>query len=325
MNTMKFRSIILGACFLLITNSAAIAQFADISDEETETSPIEITTADLRLNQIYPGPGSVHFNAAENQNGFLNTLGSKPGYAFLSSLLVPGLGQAANNNWIRAGIYAAIEATAIAVYIVNENQGRQGERDYMDFAHENFSVIRYAQWMVEYNQLNGRNVSIQDVAAEGYNLMELDYNDFTYEQEWHVISLSALNRLEGETLYYDAGDGSVAFSHYLDDFGTQQYYELISKYFQYGPGWLDWENGRRDPFQLHLSIDSMSPNWQAHARIGAAFNDDLQLARHMISLLLVNHFVSAMDALMSNKLQQHNLQASANYNMGPTFTLGYRF
>lgn len=322
MNTIK--SIYFPALLILVlTSQVSFAQFADQSETE-KVQQHEISHADLRLNQAYPGPRSVLFQNEDADRSLLGTLGSKPGYAFLSSLLIPGLGQAANDNWIRAGVYAAVEITAVSLFFINEHQGRKGEQRYMDYAHEKFSTIKYAQWMVQYNEHNGRTVPYEDVTADNIDLMSLDYTNYTYSEEWDLLDLNALNELESSTIYYDAGN--VGFSHYLDGFGSQQYYELVSKYFQYGPGWLDWEQNRQEPFLLLTNVNHMSPYWREHAQIGADFNNDLSLARNMIILIFANHFISAMDALLSNKLQSHRIETSANYNHnGPSFSVGYRF
>ncbi len=295
------------------------AQFWDESFDPTVEQNISLS--DFHSHEVHR---NISLRNAEPSATFLQTIGNNPGLAFASSLVLPGLGQAANDQWIKAGIFAAIEITAITLFAINENRGRDGERLYQDFAHDNFSVIRYAQWMIEYNALNGNPFDFSNLTTDGSNIMDLMDSEFNYRQEWQLINLDILNNLERHTLYYD-GTG-VGFSHYLDGFGSQQYYELISKYFQYGPGWADWWTDDRQ-FVLIPDRSFATPKFLRHAQIGDQFNRELKFARYMIMALAMNHFVSAFDAMLNSKLQNQRLQASVYMDrfQNPLLSIGYSF
>lgn len=307
-------------CCIVLAHSNILAQFAETNADIDENHTLSML--DFRSHEVHR---NLMLRSPDSPPSGIHRLGANPGLAYVSSLLVPGLGQAANDQWVKAGIFAAIEVAAISLFIINENNGRSGERLYQSFAHDNFSVIRYAQWMIEYNNLNGNPFDFSNLTTDGSNIMDAVADQFSYRQEWNLIDLQALNNLERHTLYYD-GTG-VGFSHFLDGFGSQQYYELISKYFQYGPGWADWwQDGRQ--FVLIPASSFMTPMFLRHAQIGDQFNRELKFARYMIMAIAMNHFVSAFDALISNKLlQQQRVQASVSLDRfyNPVVSLGYSF
>ncbi len=341
---MKFY-ITLALIFVIIGIQSVSAQFPettpiashnnDILNTDTDLNEQDIRPEMLRYSSILPGPQHVGYTTLKSaeQNsvdsgGFLNTVADNPGYLFLSSALVPGLGQAANRQWWKTAAFAAVEATAIGVYIWKERSGRDGEQLYQDFAHENYSVAQYARWLVDYNHRFEENtdLSIEDLANEGYEdkIHESRFNNgqaqWDHEKDWAIVDREALNELERNSRYYQE-DGQRTFPHTLDPYGSQQYYELISKYFKYGPGWRDWDNG----LDLELNSEFMSPMWREHADIGGEFNTDLRIASNMLGLLIANHIVAAFDAFFVGQLRNARMESSFTPTEGPILTVGFDF
>jgi hypothetical protein len=54
----------------------------------------------------------------------------------------------------------------------------------------------------------------------------------------------------------------------------------------------------------------MNAMWLNHSNIGERFNDSYRLAGNMLTLVVVNHIVSAFDAYFTVKLRNHRLQSS---------------
>jgi hypothetical protein len=81
----------------------------------------------------------------------------------------------------------------------------------------------------------------------------------------------------------------------MPDYGSQQYYELMSKYYQFGPGWKDYTD---NPGPRNWTPAEMSASWFFHGSLGKRFNDDFRAAELAINLVLLNHFVSAFDAFI---------------------------
>ena len=278
----------------------------------------EVSPVDLRYHQVLPGTPGSQFNMTADAGNTMPVLGSiarKPGYVFLSSAVLPGLGQAANQQWWKAGLFFAVEAAAVGFYIHKENTGRSGEREYERYANENWSVVAYARWMVDTYKEGEIPAGLLNQGYEEFP----DPNWGNTHEDWNVISIEGLRELEQKARYTTGH----SFNHSMPDYDSQQYYELVSKYFQYAPGWEDFV----DPFNGSLDVDLgyFSPKGWHHAAIGYRFNDDLNIAGHMVTLLLANHFVSAFDAYITHVLRNNRIQASASMRNGPELRLTYNF
>lgn len=249
--------------------------------------------------------------SSQESGSFFNTISETPGLAFLSSALVPGLGQAAHRQWWRVALYAGIEIGAVYVAIDQKNRGDRLQRDYNQYADEHWSVVQYAQFLTRYTQLD---MNLEDVLTQR-GRTELENNGylrptFNNETDWRLINLRALNEYEQQTLYRSSGR---AFSHVVPEYGSQQYYELVSKYFQYGPGWRDWN---RDVSIIDGGVADMPASWQYHTGLEETFNDALRLSRNMSMILIANHVFSAFDALFTSTIREHRRQVESTASLG---------
>jgi hypothetical protein len=268
------------------------------------------------------------FEADPGSQSIFGTIREKPGLAFLSSALIPGLGQAANQQWWKTALFAGIEIGAIALYFERRSHARKVEQDYINMANNKWSVVQYARFLVDYNEQtpwNNREIHITDMLTQA-GLQHYMQNGtinpaFNNDFDWAMINLSALNQFEMETRYQTG----FLFSHVVPAYGSQQYYELVSKYFQFAPGWVDW-NG--DISVVDGQIPAMSPLWLKHARIEEEFNDAYRLSSNMLMLLLGNHVFSAFDAYFTSKLRLHrrSIQTSASlHHSGANLNLRVNF
>ncbi len=305
---------------------AATPMVAYSESPRVETEPAVLTTADMRPSPVLPGPRYVQTGNSDGNgwnSGFMASISESPGYAFLASAVVPGLGQAANRQWWKTAFFVAVEATALGIYIHRHDRGRDGERYYEEFGDENWSVVQYAQYIID-NHRHEHGKEFVDILKDG---VEFDPDAgpfggiepaFDTGTDWEIIDRQALNEAERNSIY---GTGSH-FSHTVEPYGSQQYYELMSKYYQFAPGWNDWNSN------LHSIDDRIaSDNFLYHAQIGFDFNDDLNLARNMLTVILANHFVSAFDAYFTQQLRRARVTptASMEYGVSPTIGFHYRF
>lgn len=310
---------------LIVSMSAATAagHGQAIKEANAET---RISSADLRLSPVLPGPRyvtSADMEASGWNSGFMHTLSTNPGFAMLASALVPGLGQAANRQWWKTALFVAAEATTIGIYIHRENRGRDGERYYEEFGNQHWSVVQYAQFLVQYHG-DEHGKTFQDLLTNKGMQQFTDGEDFggiepafDINVDWDLIDINALRSAERNS-YYATG---FAFSHDLPDYGSQQYYELMSKYFQFGPGWREWDISRND--QYSIDDGTMPDQFWYHAQIGYDFNNDLRVANNMLTLLVVNHFVAALDAYFTQQLRRARVQPTASMEYGLRPTLGF--
>src|SRR6185436_16007312 len=83
-------------------------------------------------------------------------------------------------------------------------------------------------------------------------------------------------------------------SHRLPEKGSQQYYELISKYEQFTHGWDDDVDGNPEH----------SKNYQRHANMRANMNYQYEVADYFLFGLIINRVLSAIDAVLLTR--DHN-------------------
>lgn len=231
---------------------------------------------------------------------FFSYIRERPGLAFASSALIPGLGQAANQQWWKTAIFAGIEIGAVYLYFERRNHAQQVERDFWDMADNNWSVVQYANFVQGYSQLDFEITDL--LTPEGMAVYQANGGvmpTFNYEIDQSYIDLQALNHYETHTLYKSTG---LPFSHVVPAYNSQQYYELVSKYFQFGPGWIDWNTATMN---IDGGINDMSPMWREHARIEEEFNDAYRFSSNMVMVIIANHVFSAFDALFTSKLRLH--------------------
>lgn len=256
--------------------------------------------------------------------GFMRTIAETPGLAFLSSAIVPGLGQAANQQWWKTAVFAGIEIGAVYLMVDQRRIGNRKQQQYNDFADAHWSVVQYAQFLVQYTQLDMR---LEDVLTPA-GLQVLRDNGFVRatfntDIDWAMIDLARLNEFEFGTLSRLTGR---PLSHVVNPYGSQQYYELPSKYFQFAPGWRDWN---RDISIIDGGVADMPPSWRFHAALEEEFNDALRFSRSMGLLLIANHVFSAFDAFFVSQMRMHRrqLETTASLSAGgsPSVQLSFKF
>lgn len=270
-------------------------------------------------------------NSFSNRNSsFLELPRTNPAVAFASSAILPGAGQAANGKWIRAGIYFAVEAVGIIYHLDRNATARRQEKAYEEFTHQNWSVLAYAEWLVNYSMQNGLDNGWQNLQAH-IDGKSPDFSNTT--NDWSKVNIGLLHQVEQETPFVFENRYGSEFSHLLPEYGSQQYYELISKYYQYQPGWQDWYgqvttaanqspdmyrymwNGRDEPFTLF---------YQGRDR-AQEFNDNYRAAGNILKLLVVNHVVSAFDALFTVQLKNSRIETNTNLMKMEQFSVTWHF
>jgi len=250
---------------------------------------------------------------------FYQPVKEKAGWALFSSAVIPGSGQAANKKWVRAGLYFLAEAVMIGVYLKGTHDAKVEERRYKHFANNNWSVVNYAQWLVEYHEQNNLSNKYVDDLEQHIQGKTAAYNP---NSDWSKIDIELLRNVERNTPFVYPEHIGNNFSHVMPDYGSQQYYELISKYYQYGPGWNDFAT----QYQLNWDGSGMPENFILGARLANDFNDSYRLAGNMVSFLILNHIVSAFDAYLTVKIKNRKLETETNLlHPHRTVTLKFHF
>ena len=286
------------------------------SEAATEKTPFgDLSKKELSDMILYSSYQDYEFD-----NRLQQTFTDKPGLAFLSSAILPGSAQAVNHSWIRSGLYMAVEAASIYFIIDYHNRGVRGEQRYEQFADNNWSVVQYANWLVDYHDYHGiDNPYLEDLRSH------VDGADpaFNTDVDWNRIDIDLLRDVERYTPYLTPDNlSSSNFSHILPQYGSQQYYELIAKYFQYQAGWMDYN---MDQFFIDRNGSLASPLFFEGIRKAEQFNDDFRTSKNLIILLISNHIFSAFDAYFTFTLKQNRIQASSSAMPGRQLQLRYNF
>ncbi|MEO1021619.1 MAG: hypothetical protein AAFW89_03675, partial [Bacteroidota bacterium] len=251
---------------------------------------------------------------------------TKPGVAFLTSAILPGSGQALNGKWGRAAGYLAVDAVALILHLDRTASAQRQERAYERFSNQNWSVVAYADWLVDYSQANNLNNRWQELEQDLNGAMP-DWNNTT--NDWNKVDLDILRSVEVRTPFiFESGRIASEFSHNLPEYGSQQYYELISKYFQFQSGWQDFYNrdASGDNYRYLWNGQDLPNELFFNGRDQAErFNDNYRAAGNFLSLLIVNHVVSAFDAFFTVRLKNYRLQAEANLLRPDAYSITFHF
>lgn len=252
---------------------------------------------------------------------------------FFSSLIIPGSGQVTNGSWWKAGLFFAIEATSVYLFVESRNNARVGERNFEKYANRNWSVVQYSNWLVQYHEVNNlENPHISEL-REMISGAEASFN---VDKDWSEVDLTLLREVERDTPYITSDhEATNNFSHTLPDYGSQQYYELISKYYQYQAGWRDYNEFHNnightgtfynDRFLIDRGGSYASPFFYESAQMAKQFNSDYRKGNTFAAILIANHVLSAFDAFFTLKLKQNRLQATSSISPGKQLTLKYKF
>jgi hypothetical protein len=190
------------------------------------------------------------------------------------SLIIPGSGEIYVGEYLKAGIFLAIEAVVVTTAIVYDNKGDNKTIEFQNYADDytnpdhNWSVVQYAEWL---NQYEGASITI---------------NPDESLPPWERVDWNELNAAEKG-------------SHKLPPHGEQQYYELIGKYHQYSSGWNDFTGGGNE--------DQISPNFTYYSGMRGEANDFYSVSSTAVIGIYVNHFLSALDAVWSASTFNKNL------------------
>lgn len=232
-----------------------------------------------------------------------------PLLAGVLSALIPGAGEFYSGEYLRAGIFLALEATVVTTAIIYDNKGDRKTNEFQDYADaytnpdHNWSAVRYAEWLNKYGTPD----------PETGEIKQIPINPDESLPPWERVNWTLLNEAENG-------------SHKLPPHGEQQYYELIGKYHQYSSGWNDFTGGGNK--------ELVSPNFIFYSKMRGDANDFYAVASTAVIGIYVNHFLSALDAVwvsiqhnkdIALKFRLENIQLTDKTVFYPTINLSYNF
>jgi hypothetical protein len=222
------------------------------------------------------------------------------------SIVVPGAGEIYNGDYVKAGLFIAIEA---ASWIFSSNLNKKGDEIttvFQNYANERvdnrpawditepdryrtkWDVIRYYEW-------TNNNKSIINPAGDYTDLQNAIISSDKTLPPWQRVDWNALNELERRVGKW--------YSHVLPGYGEQQYYELIGKYQQFNQGWDD----AMDPNFTYGK--KVTANLLFYSQMRGLANDYYYKAKTAAVIIVANHILSAADAYFSARAINSKLSA----------------
>ncbi|TRZ64511.1 hypothetical protein D4R20_02610 [bacterium] len=200
--------------------------------------------------------------------------------------LVPGAGQFYAKKYVKSGIFLAVEAGLWITYAIFQNKFHNQTDFFQNYADANWDVHRYAQWLVSQN-FTGSNV---------INPNEQNIN----------ILRQQLNQCEEQN-----------FSHTLPIPGEQQYYEVIGKYqnFIYG-----WSGAFGLPITKNNYADYHIGQVDYYMTERQKANDYYNNGTLTLTGVIVNHIISAADAVFSVISYNNGISVKPSVNVGSYYS-----
>ncbi|MER3524565.1 MAG: hypothetical protein C4326_11015 [Ignavibacteria bacterium] len=213
------------------------------------------------------------------------------------SLVLPGAGEFYAESYWKSALFLALDVAAWGLAIHFDKKGDRQTTFFQSFADEHWSVVKYAQFSLEYFIPTERWNEYAGLIAPGSN------------PPWQRVNWNLLNRLEREI---SGTPNGRYYSHTLPPYGDQQYYELIGKYPQYNPGWDDAE------LPYIYSETNVTPRFKYYAGERGKANDFYRTATTFLTVAIVNHVLSALDAAWSAASYNRSVHASMRLQYIPT-------
>lgn len=222
-----------------------------------------------------------------------------PWLATAFSLVLPGAGEFYAGSYLKAGIFVAVEAALITTAIIYNNKGNKQTTDFQNYADKNWSVLRYARWLIAYHGADSSNIILPNSPSL---------------PPWERINWAGLNAAE-------------VGSHTLPPHGDQQYYEEIGKYDEYASGWNDFGGSSAD-------FPPPTPNMLNYEGMRGHANDLYDISTKAVVVTYINHFLSALDAYWSTsmfnkevamKMRVERLQYAYHDELVPTLKIQVSF
>ena len=240
-----------------------------------------------------------------------------PKVAMLMSLCIPGLGQAYIKNYWRTGLYLAAEAAIIGISVVFMNKGKDKYNQATGFADRNFSATKMETYYRNLeNWLRGQvdstsvQTALDNISMDTLNTFKNDYaaknqnfystiKDKAYTQGWSDCepTFAAIQGVDpGLIIIPDAGyqNRYLRLGNSTDSLYLSYFIDIKNK-----------DNGALIPdgeMQYGYSADQ-----RTFRTLMSQSNDNYKTATTVLFIILINHVVSAVDALISANMYNADL------------------
>ncbi len=240
------------------------------------SDPVYQPVFDRDVMNYYSGSFTEMIESAGDDYSGANVRRKSSLLAGFMSAAVPGAGEVYAGSWWRGLLHFGLEVTAWGFYFHYDGRGDDQTKLYQNYANRHWDVTKYARWLNVY------------WGAEIYIVPDENL------PPWERVDWQELNEFE-RTI--------SQFSHRLEPFGTQQYYELIGKYPQYTRGWEDSNPvGNFEPAENQVRaeqdayFDDITEMFSFYSGKRGYANTLYARAHNAVIVVFLNHFISAFHA-----------------------------
>ena len=291
------------------------------------STQLSVVSAQTDLSGSLSVDSKISFDRSEkiykDETKNINENKKSPLLAGALSFVIPGAGEFYAESYIKSAVFVAIEATAISIGLIYDKKGNDQTNLFQNFANQNWSALRYAQWTLDHiTELNP-------------NLTQNDYQNKVIQNG--IVNWVELNKMENDVAGREGRDGQVPgsyYSHRLPKYGEQQFYELIGKYQQFYQGWSDADMSLVSYDEIKQKLENGETKFTYYSVERGKANDFYNVASKAVIVVVVNHIISALDAAWSAHGYNSRLAMHASiekYNTGfktvyyPQLNLQYSF
>lgn len=213
------------------------------------------------------------------------------------SLVLPGAGELYAESYWKAALFFAADVAFWALAYTNDKKGDDQTSFFQRYADTHWSVVRYAEFSLQRHVPESRRAAYANLINPNLSL-----------PDWQRVNWPLLNQMEREISSTPEGR---YYSHTLPIRPEQQYYELIGKYPQYNQGWDDAR-----PDWVYSETD-VTERFKYYAQQRGKANDYYSTATTFVTVAVINHVISALDAAWSAANYNKHLHASMQFKNIP--------
>ena len=290
----------------------------------------------------------IIFNKSPYKRSF-----KSPGKALLYSGVLPGIGQAYMGNWMRALLFVSIDVAAIGTWYHNNNLAEDKKREYSYYANDHWDFGRWVHDYYKWYPTDTPNwFSGHDTTWRSIREVFTNYSDSTYgcaqdptqghcyidiwdhshkvEFTWEDKIVSSSDKLVFQPILKElCGNNNIWDKHCsntieeIEDFliaksviviPEYHFHEGIQKYNYYFAGWDDAVDSVKIVERNNGTLNAQSPHKQKYQALWNDYDTVKRLAVNGGKFMLINRFVSMVDALLLAKKwnNEHDVKLSLN-------------
>jgi hypothetical protein len=282
---------------------------------ETERSVVlqsapqqRVVTGNLQIdffgrNELTPTPMTQDESVLANDQSH-----KSPWLAAGLSVVLPGAGEFYAESYWKAAAFLAVDITAWVIAYHNDKKGDDQTNFFQNYADQNWSAVQYAQF--SHDQFLSL---IPQERQSRYTMSQLVPR--STGRPWERVDWARLNEFEREI---SATSEGKFYSHTLPPYGDQQYFELIGKYQQFYQGWNDADPLLTNYELIDQRLKNGGTKFGYYSIERGKANDYYTRATTFVTIAIVNHVLSALDAAWTASTFNKHLHASMRMQSVPT-------